>query len=201
MTKLQVGNIVRFQTDYATHGLTHLRLSVHPGDVGIVTVESMTGWIVRWGNPAEDNSLCVLYADAPAVLRRVRARVASDGDPLAFWSAHWQEYEPETRVLFRWWKGGVGDEPSLIALFPDDPGDMNPVTCASFQHVGQHGAARLHWIISSSRPATEAEYAPLKRELESAPYFYRLKVMKRTPADSYQKRVDALRAPLAASGA
>src|SRR5262245_40222871 len=78
-----------------------------------------------------------------------------------------------TPVIFR--KFPEGD---IIALFPAEPGDMSPYTCASFQHVGQHGAASVE-LVRDTKAAKPAEYADLKRELESAPYRYRLKVYKR----------------------
>ena len=52
---------------------------------------------------------------------------------------------------------------------------------SSYEHTGQHGAADLAGVISRTRPATEAEYAALKAELEAAPYRYRLAVIQRTP--------------------
>lgn len=86
------------------------------------------------------------------------------------------ETEPETYVVFRFWR----ESKDVIALFPcekaDDRGHI-----MSFEHVGQHGGADYTGIIANSRPATEAEYAALKRELESAPYNYRLRVMQRRP--------------------
>jgi hypothetical protein len=46
-------------------------------------------------------------------------------------------------------------------------------------HVGQHGACDTIGISSETTLATPDEYASLKRELESAPYHYNFKVMKR----------------------
>lgn len=78
-----------------------------------------------------------------------------------------------TPVVFRWWQG------SVIALFPAEHHHPNPNLCDSYQHVGQHGSANYHIIVWTSRPATPDEYASLKRELESAPYHYQLKVYRR----------------------
>ena len=83
----------------------------------------------------------------------------------------------ETAVIFRKYPNIEGGE--VIALFPELPGDMNADTCSSFVHVGQHGAAHLRGCIDGTRPARPAEYADLKKELESAPYGYRLKVCQR----------------------
>ena len=81
-----------------------------------------------------------------------------------------------TRVVFRKWKDG-----GVIALFPDIAEDRRGAryACSCFEHVGQHEAADPDVVIRATRPATPEEYAPLKRELESAPYFYRLAVRRR----------------------
>lgn len=83
--------------------------------------------------------------------------------------------EPVTPVIFRIWPKSKGGD--VIALFPAEPGtsayDVN-----SYMHVGQHGSADLG-LINETRPATAAEYASLKHELEGAPYNYRLKVVQR----------------------
>jgi len=47
-----------------------------------------------------------------------------------------------------------------------------------FAHIGQHSACDLGWY-NQTRPATPEEYADLKRELESAPYGYKLKIYHR----------------------
>lgn len=72
-----------------------------------------------------------------------------------------------TRVIFRVLRDG-GD---VIALFPELPGDGNPyVTCLSYQHVGQHGAACVNLIPAYTRPASFDEYAPLLKELAALGY-------------------------------
>jgi hypothetical protein len=76
-----------------------------------------------------------------------------------------------TRVVFRWWR----ESDSVIALFPDIEDRHGLVS--SYMHVGQHGPADYMGIIANSRPATPEEYTDLKRELESAPYNYNLKVV------------------------
>jgi hypothetical protein len=80
-----------------------------------------------------------------------------------------------TTVVFRKWKKGCGS--GIIALFPDIPWDQRQLLVASFEHVGQHGGADYLEVIGASKPATESEYVALKQELESAPYYYRLKVV------------------------
>lgn len=86
-----------------------------------------------------------------------------------------------TKVLFRWWKDTV------LAMFIEEPGTMDASTCDSYQHIGQHGACSIA-IINESRPATWDEYASLKRELESEPYKYRLKVLQKTPNGAMDAR-------------
>ena len=81
----------------------------------------------------------------------------------------------KTVVIFRKWKGKA-EHGDIIALFPDiDDGDGY---CSSFEHVGQHGGASYCGVIRQTTPATPAEYADLKRELERS-YGYNLTIMKR----------------------
>jgi hypothetical protein len=77
----------------------------------------------------------------------------------------------KTRVIFRKWKDG-----GVIALFPDEVERNGMVD--SYEHHGQHGSADLG-IVRITKAASPHEYAPLKRELESAPFHYDLKVVKR----------------------
>jgi hypothetical protein len=87
----------------------------------------------------------------------------------------------ETPVIFRRLRARLRatEGGGVIALFPAEPGDMSPYTCSSYVHVGQHGAADPQHVMQNSRPATREEYEDLKRELESAPYGYRLKMYRR----------------------
>jgi hypothetical protein len=89
------------------------------------------------------------------------------------------EPEPETAVVFRRWYRKQ-DGSGIIALFPEINEGVS--LCRSFEHIGQHGAAHYAGVISLTRSATPEEYAPLLRELTSAPYSYRLKVVKRRPS-------------------
>lgn len=82
----------------------------------------------------------------------------------------------EVRVIFRVWK----DTGSVIAFFPDLTEGRGLVQ--SYEHVGQHGVAAYP---NNTRPATKAEYASLKRELEGPPFRYRLRVIKRNVAPRY----------------
>lgn len=92
----------------------------------------------------------------------------------------------KTRVIFRKFPDG-----DTIALFPSIPGDMNPgVTCLSYQHVGQHGAACVNLTSDYTTPATPEEYAPLLAELRSLGYSP--VIAYRATAKDYQNRLDAL---------
>ena len=69
-----------------------------------------------------------------------------------------------TDVVFR-----IDNTGEVTAVFSD-------LTC--YAHVGQHATCTRQWL-RNTKPATEAQYADLKRELESAPYSYSLRVCKR----------------------
>lgn len=80
--------------------------------------------------------------------------------------------EPLTPVLFR------VDAGEVTAVFPTDPSDNSGSFMGCYSHVGQHAACSFGWY-HRTRAATDAESAPLKAELEAAPYGYRLQVYKR----------------------
>lgn len=80
-------------------------------------------------------------------------------------------------VVFRKWNTRNGG--GIIALFPAE--QHSPGACMSYEHDGQHGGADYDGVLSLSVPATPAEYANLKRELESYPFHYNLKIRKRRP--------------------
>lgn len=92
----------------------------------------------------------------------------------------------KTKVIFRMWQGEV------IAIFPELAGDMNPGTCSSYQHIGQHGACDPYMIINSSKLAKPEEYADLKAELENN-VGYNLDVIKRNRYSFYRSRLEQLR--------
>ncbi len=122
---------------------------------------------------------------------------------------------PATVAVFRVWldspetrAAAKEGKPQVLALFPYDPGTYDPATCGSYEHIGQHDSARPSAELNAvTRPAKPAEYAALARELESAPYRYRLEIRQRIPADAYQRRAaeikaqDARAAQLASSAA
>jgi len=88
-------------------------------------------------------------------------------------------------VIFRTDKAGL-HKGEVTAVFPATPGSGQcDVSC--FAHIGQHSAASRDWY-RTTRPALPHEYAEVKRELESAPYRYRLRVVRR-----WTRRHDAAR--------
>mgnify|MGYP001599051550 CR=1 FL=1 len=81
-----------------------------------------------------------------------------------------------TAVVFRVWNQWAGNRSLYVfALFPeiDEGGGL----CSSYEHVGQHGAADYQGCIARTTPATPAEYADLRAELEGLGY--NLRIMKR----------------------
>jgi hypothetical protein len=103
--------------------------------------------------------------------------------------------EYKTPVVFRWWSPPGFEYEGVIALFPTilETNHQNyyswrptsespyPISCLSYEHIGQHGGADYDGIMSESRPATEAEYKDLFEELESIGY--NLKVYQRRPKE------------------
>lgn len=92
--------------------------------------------------------------------------------------------EPHTRVVFRMYPGRLfsGGYAGIIALFPDIPYCTDGMLCTSYEPVGQHGAADYAGVIAATRPATPDEYAPLRRELDGAPYHYNCRPVSRRSA-------------------
>lgn len=94
--------------------------------------------------------------------------------------------EQITAVVFRKYKDG-----DVIALFPYDIETLDgEVGC--YMHVGQHGSADYHGVIAVTKPASEVEYADLKRELESNPYQYKFKVLRKASGRLYSKAVNEM---------
>lgn len=80
-----------------------------------------------------------------------------------------------TIVIFRKYR----TDGSILALFPELHATVDGRLITSYQHVGQHGAADYAHCIRITTPATPAEYAALRRELEGNPYRYRFDVRTR----------------------
>jgi hypothetical protein len=84
-------------------------------------------------------------------------------------------------VQFRKFKGDYNNQ--VTAVFPYVTETMTDVAC--YAHVGQHSSCSWNYA-SMSTPATEAEYAPLKKELESIGY--EVNIIKRR---NHKKYLDA----------
>lgn len=82
-----------------------------------------------------------------------------------------------TEVVFRKFADG-----SILALFPyiiqDHRGSIN-----SYMIIGQHSGADYTMSIRRTKPANEAEYKDIKKELENTGY--NLKVIKKHSVDKY----------------
>ena len=70
----------------------------------------------------------------------------------------------KTKVIFRKFKDG-----EVLALFPELIEYPNG-NCESYMHIGQHSWADYSGCIQITKPATEAEYSDLAKELESIGY-------------------------------
>lgn len=92
-----------------------------------------------------------------------------------------QKDDYKTVVVFRVWNESWKKNKSVIALFPNVDWTLTLTRglCASYEHVGQHGAADYDVVIRRTRAATPEEYKDLKEELESIGYD--LDVRKRRP--------------------
>lgn len=99
-----------------------------------------------------------------------------------------RDFVPRTKVIFRVWKSGTK---SVIAVFPEEPGTLDPYTCTTYEHVGQHGSGELNHIMRATRKATKEEYADLKLELEQN-YQYRVHVRQRTTINDKLRRERAI---------
>ena len=93
-------------------------------------------------------------------------------------ATHFQQDTEDTPVLFRVHRSPKTHGAEVTAVFPTLPADYAGHEMTCFEHVGQHGGCSFGWY-NETRPAIPDEYEGLKRELEGAPYGYRLKVYKR----------------------
>jgi hypothetical protein len=105
-------------------------------------------------------------------------------------------------VIFRsiTFKEPEGRAAEITAVFPTMPGTYDDATMACYAHLGQHGICDLGWY-NRTRAAKPNEYADLKRELEAAPYRYRLKVYRRMTPRMRKARREELRQYKAAASA
>jgi hypothetical protein len=88
-----------------------------------------------------------------------------------------------TEVMFRYdtTKGFKG---TIFAVLPHQV-DTLQGDVTTYQHVGQHSTGDYNVCLQQSRPATEAEFADLKKEMENLGY--NLKVVKKRNYDKYLK--------------
>jgi hypothetical protein len=82
--------------------------------------------------------------------------------------------DAETVVLFR---KSVGEHEDVTAVFPFEEAIRDKPYMGCYAHVGQHGSCHIDWVVESTRAATPEEYAPLKRELEQAPFGYKFLIL------------------------
>lgn len=73
----------------------------------------------------------------------------------------------KTKVIFRTYRSKPG---GVVAVFPETPSDRRGYHVTVYEHVGQHGGGDRHAMIRITRPATEDEAAPLRRELKAIGY-------------------------------
>ena len=102
----------------------------------------------------------------------------------------------KTVVVFRKWRpkqwGHCGD--GILALFPEIPTKPDGgFECEAYERIGGHGGADYWACIRRTRPATPAEYADCKIELEGQNYGYILDVRKRASPAMHDKRRKAAR--------
>ena len=80
------------------------------------------------------------------------------------------EAKDVTAVICRQWPEG-----DVVAIFPTlEEGNYRVMM---YQHIGQHGGGDMQGVIARTKLASEADYLPLKEELERIGYT--LKVYKR----------------------
>jgi hypothetical protein len=94
-------------------------------------------------------------------------------------------------VMFRVVKSGE-DKGIVEAFFPGLPG-TNWWDMTAYAHVGQHSDASFDYVSRKTRPAKPSEYAALKRELESKPYEYKLRVVKKATQRHLAQRQAAMK--------
>lgn len=100
------------------------------------------------------------------------------------------EQEPVIPVLFRADRAGEF-KGHITAVFPTLPGTVGRDDMTCYAHIGQHSACTHGWY-RTTRPATETESASLRRELEGAPFNYRLRIVRRiTRAMDTERRAAA----------
>lgn len=102
----------------------------------------------------------------------------------------------KTKVIFRQWReSDKRVEGSVFALFPECPGTMNPKTCASYEHIGQHSSADYGCAIAYSRPIGQFSGKVKTLATELRGLGYNLEIVEKCTPEMYQARVDELYRP------
>jgi len=92
------------------------------------------------------------------------------------------------KVIYRTFS--ILDGGDTIAIFPEIIGTNDPVTCDSYQHLGQHGSCNPNHLISITRPSTFEEKEELAKELEAIGYS--LKEVKKLSKKYFESRCKQL---------
>lgn len=91
--------------------------------------------------------------------------------------------EEETKVIFKLARYPDGER-EIVAFFPGAPANHGNIMC--YAHNGQHGEACEEFYAMRCKNCSEAQYADLKKELESL-FGYRLKIVKRITRKDREK--------------
>lgn len=72
----------------------------------------------------------------------------------------------KTKTIFREFSDG-----EIIAVFPQEPWDVDGIYCSSYMHIGQHGAADISICSNkTTKPASTDKCQDLIKELENIGY-------------------------------
>jgi hypothetical protein len=64
------------------------------------------------------------------------------------------------KVIFRHFQDDI------IALFPEEVGTLDPDTCMSYMHIGQHSSAHLNFVMFNSKNPYKVKKAKQVKELK-----------------------------------
>ena len=91
--------------------------------------------------------------------------------------------EEETKVIFKIARYEDGEK-EVVAFFPGMPAKPGRVFC--YSHNSQHDEAGYEFYAMNCENCSDAQYADLKKELESL-FGYRLKIVKRITRKDIEK--------------
>lgn len=100
----------------------------------------------------------------------------------------------KTKVIFRAYRSNPG-RGDVVAIFPEIPADRCGYEVTVYEHIGQHGGGDRQAMVAITRPATDAEAAPLLRELQRIGYTDLQICRKITPAMDRARMAEARKAP------